>query len=172
MDSNTIKTIECRRLWKEVFGDSDEFITSFIKSFYSEENMLCIERDSRVVSMLHVVPFELDGKKVAYIYAVATDADARGQGLATKLIRQAIEKTKAEGYKAVFTLPADEGLREFYSRFGFKGRYAVKFETKEDFDFGTGESEKDYVMMLSLENGFAVTEEEIILKKDRQNLSF
>lgn len=165
MDSNTTKTNECRRLWKEVFGDSNEFISSFINGFYSEENMLCIELDSRVVSMLHVVPFELDGKKVAYIYAVATDADARGQGLATKLIRQAIEKTKAEGYKAVFTLPADEGLREFYSRFGFKGLYAVRFETKEEFDFGTGDSEKDYVMMLSLENGFDITGNGIVLKR-------
>ena len=164
MDSNTTKTNECRRLWKEVFGDSNEFISSFINGFYSEENMLCIERDSRVVSMLHVVPFELDGKKVAYIYAVATDADARGQGLATKLIRQAIEKTKAEGYKAIFTLPADDMLREFYSKFGFKGRYAIKFETKECFDFGTGEEEKDIAMAIVLDKRLILAEK-IILRK-------
>ena len=164
MDSNTTKTNECRRLWKEVFGDSNEFISSFINGFYSEENMLCIERDSRVVSMLHVVPFELDGKKVAYIYAVATDADARGQGLATKLIRQAIEKTKAEGYKAIFTLPADDMLREFYSKFGFKGRYAIKFETKECFDFGTGEEEKDIAMAIVLDKRLILAENIILLR--------
>ena len=145
------KAKECARLWKEVFGDSDEFISSFINEFYTADNMLCIEQDSKVVSMLHIVPFELNGSKVAYIYAVATTASERGKGHAKQLIRQAIEKTKNEGYKAIFTLPADDGLTSFYSQFGFKGRYAVTFETKNGFDFGTGNSERDFVMALPLE---------------------
>lgn len=165
MNCNMNKKEECRRLWKEVFGDSDEFITSFIDIFYNEENMLCIEQDGKLLSMLHIIPFELNGSKVAYIYAVATDADARGQGHASKLIRQAIDKMQAEGYKAILTLPADDMLRSFYSKFGFKGGYAVKFETEEGFDFGTGDCEKDYVMMLALEKGFAITEKGIVLRR-------
>ena len=165
MNSNINKKEECRRLWKEVFGDSDEFIASFINLFYDEENMLCIEQDGKMLSMLHIIPFELNGSKVAYIYAVATDADARGKGYAGKLIRQAIEKAQPKGYKAIFTLPADDMLRDFYSKFGFKGRYAIKFETKENFDFGTGDHEKDFVMLLPLENGFTAGEE-IILKRE------
>ena len=145
------KAKECARLWKEVFGDSDEFISSFINDFYTADNMLCIEQDGKVVSMLHIVPFELNGSKVAYMYAVATTANERGKGHAKQLIRQAIEKAKSEGYKAIFTLPADDGLTSFYSQFGFKGRYAVTFETKNGFDFGTGNSDKDFVMALPLE---------------------
>ena len=145
------KAKECARLWKEVFGDSDEFISSFINEFYTADNMLCIEQDSKVVSMLHIVPFELNDSKVAYIYAVATIENERGKGHAKQLIRQAIEKAKSEGYKAIFTLPADDGLTSFYSQFGFKGRYAVTFETKNGFDFGTGNSERDFVMALPLE---------------------
>ena len=164
MNCNINKKEECRRLWKEVFGDSDEFIASFINLFYNEENMLCIEQDGKMLSMLHIIPFELNGSKVAYIYAVATDADARGQGYASKLIRQAIEKTQAEGYKAIFTLPADDMLREFYSKFGFKGRYAIKFETEECFDFGTGEEEKDIAMAIVLDKRLILAEN-IILKE-------
>lgn len=162
---NNSKSLECARLWKEVFGDSDEFISSFINDIYNADNMLCIEQAGKIVSMLHIIPFEMNNSKVAYIYAVATDADARGQGYATKLIKQAIEKAQAEGYKAIFTLPADEGLRNFYSQFGFEGIYAVKFKTKENFDFGTGDHEKDFVMLLPLENGFTAGEE-IILKRE------
>ena len=165
MNCNINKKEECRRLWKEVFGDSDEFIASFINLFYNEENMLCIEQDGKMLSMLHIIPFELNGSKVAYIYAVATDSNTRRQGYATKLIKKAIEKAKAEGFKAVLTLPADEGLRNFYSQFGFEGIYAVKFKTKENFDFGTGDHEKDFVMLLPLENGFTAGEE-IILKRE------
>ena len=164
MNCNINKKEECRRLWKEVFGDSDEFIASFINLFYNEENMLCIEQDGKMLSMLHIIPFELNGSKVAYIYAVATDADARGKGYAGKLIRQAIEKAQSEGHKAIFTLPADDMLRDFYSKFGFKGRYAIKFETKECFDFGTGEEEKDIAMAIVLDKRLILAEN-IILKE-------
>ena len=164
MNCNINKKEECRRLWKEVFGDSDEFIASFINHFYNEENMLCIEQDGKMLSMLHIIPFELNGSKVAYIYAVATDADARGKGYAGKLIRQAIEKAQSQGYKAIFTLPADDMLRSFYSKFGFKGRYAIKFETKECFDFGTGEEEKDIAMAIVLDKRLILAEN-IILKE-------
>ena len=164
MICNINKKEECRRLWKEVFGDSDEFIASFINHFYNEENMLCIEQDGKMLSMLHIIPFELNGSKVAYIYAVATDADARGKGYAGKLIRQSIEKAQSKGYKAIFTLPADDILRDFYSKFGFKGRYAIKFETKECFDFGTGEEEKDIAMAIVLDKRL-IPAENIILKE-------
>ena len=165
MNWNINKKEECQRLWKEVFGDSDEFISSFINDFYNADNMLCIEQDGKIVSMLHIIPFEFDGSKVAYIYAVATDANARGQGYATKLIRQAIEKAQAEGYKAIFTLPADDGLATFYSQFGFNDRYAVTFESKNNFDFGTGSTDKDFVMVLLLDNSlFLAAESKIILE--------
>ena len=159
------KAKECARLWKEVFGDSDEFISSFINDFYTADNMLCIEQDDKVVSMLHIVPFELNGSEVAYMYAVATTANERGKGHAKQLIRQAIEKAKNEGYKAVFTLPADNDLTSFYSQFGFKGRHAVTFETKNGFDFGTGDSDKDFVMVLSLKSAFILPDRNKITLK-------
>ena len=163
-----IKKGECTRLWKEVFGDSDEFISSFMEHFYTEENMLYITENGKISSMLHIIPFEHNGVKVAYMYAVATDYHSRGKGYAKKLIRQAIEKAERDGYKAIFTLPANEGLFGFYSQFGFKGKYPVEFETPYDFDFGTGETEKDLAMILTLDNNYITQNIEVLHVKSAQ----
>lgn len=169
MDITTVTLKEeCARLWKEVFGDSDEFISSFMEHFYTRDNMLYIAEKGRMSSMLHIVPFEQNGLKVAYMYAVATDYHARGKGYAKRLIRQAIEKAEKDGYKAIFTLPADEGLSEFYSQFGFKGKYPVEFKTLHDFDFGTGEKEKDLAMILSLDNNYITQNIEVLHVKSAQ----
>lgn len=143
---------EYTRLWKEAFGDSEEFISAFMERYCNKECALHIEGNGKVLSMLHLIPFTLNGYRVAYIYAVATDSCARGKGHASRLIEQAIEKAKENGYKAIITLPADNGLTEFYSRFGFKGRFAVRFKTPDNFDFGTGDTKKDFACILLLDN--------------------
>ncbi|MBQ8337271.1 MAG: GNAT family N-acetyltransferase [Bacteroidaceae bacterium] len=163
MEQNSNIKEQCRLLWKAVFGDSDEFITQFMARYFNHEGMLFIEQDTKLQSMLHLVPFELDGMPVAYMYAVATAAEARGKGYATKLIKQAVKKAKAEGYKAIATLPADEELHGFYARLGFCGKYRTTFVTPDGFDFGTGESEKDFTAMLALDDSFMVGEKDITL---------
>ena len=168
MNSKNSLETECKRLWKETFGDSDEFISSFMEHHFRKENMLYIEECGRVLSMLHIIPFELCGRRVAYMYAVATESNARGKGLATRLIEQAIKKVKSSGYSALITLPADDGLRKFYTRFGFKGAFPVKFITPDDFDFGTGDPEKEIVAILPFDKEILPLLEggTIILKKE------
>ena len=53
MNCNINKKEECRRLWKEVFGDSDEFIASFINHFYNEENTLLSYKDTTLLIRLY-----------------------------------------------------------------------------------------------------------------------
>ena len=50
-----MKSIEeqVHTLWKEVFGDSDSFIGQFMGRYYSKENLLSIEEDGKLQSMLH-----------------------------------------------------------------------------------------------------------------------
>ena len=141
---------QCTALWKEVFGDEEEFIRSFMQNHHDSDNMLYIEENGRLLSMLHLIPFELEGREVGYIYAVATATDARGRGLASQLIEEAIEKARKKGFAAVITLPAEETLHEFYGRFGFKGKYKATFKAADGFDFGTGDSGKDFVTVLEL----------------------
>ena len=157
---------ECSRLWKEAFGDSDDFIGSFMELHYREEGMLYIEENGKLLSMLHIIPFEACGMRVAYIYAVATAIQARGKGYAARLIHEAITKTAAEGFQAVVILPASESLMEYYSRFGFHDRHHVVFDTPDGFDFGTGESSNDFVTILPTGNASLpfLENEEIILR--------
>ena len=142
----------CRDLWKEAFGDSDEFIETFMKNIYSRENMLYIEKERSIISMLHIIPFTFNCHKAGYIYAVATTPKERGKGLASMLLERAIDVSQKKGFAALFTIPANEELRTFYSKFGFTGRHPIEFITKENFDFGTGDKNKDIASVLFFNN--------------------
>lgn len=155
----------CRDLWKEAFGDSDEFIDTFMGNIYSRENMLYIEKERSIISMLHIIPFTFNSHNAGYIYAVATAPEERGKGLASMLMERAIEVSQEKGMTALFTIPANEGLRTFYSKFGFTGRHPIEFITKENFDFGTGEKEKDIASALFFDNCAIDKDCKIVLKR-------
>ncbi|MBO7302507.1 MAG: GNAT family N-acetyltransferase [Bacteroidaceae bacterium] len=161
---------ECTALWKEVFGDEEEFILSFMQNYYEKSNMLYIEENGKLLSMLHLIPFEFKSLKVGYIYALATATDARGRGFASTLIKKAIEKARSNGFAALVTLPAEEKLHNYYNRFGFKGKYKTLFHTPDNFDFGTGDKEKDFVTVLELSQPsiFADITTPLLLKTKRQ----
>lgn len=139
-----------RLLWKEAFGDSDEFIDSFMLRFYKQEHLLYAQENGQLVSMLHILPFTRGGEKIGYIYAVATAEKQRNKGYASFLLNKAIETAKREKFAALVTIPASKALRSYYERFGFKGEYRVEFSTPEGIDLGTGEKEKDLLSILPI----------------------
>lgn len=155
----------CRDLWKEAFGDSDEFIDTFMRSIYNSENMLYIEKDECIISMLHIIPFTFNSHKAGYIYAVATTPKERGKGLASMLLERAIDVSQKKGFAALFTIPANEELRTFYSKFGFTGRHPIEFITKENFDFGTGDKNKDIASVLFFNNCTVKNDCKIVLER-------
>ncbi|MBR5861178.1 MAG: GNAT family N-acetyltransferase [Bacteroidaceae bacterium] len=156
---------EIAALWKEVFGDSDEFINTYMDNFYCIGNVLSIEHKEHLISMLHIIPFTIKDYKVAYIYAVATSPKERGKGYASLLIEGAIKEAKERGFSAILTIPANKGLRDYYSTFGFNGEFPVKFENRVDFDFGTGEKDKDIAMAIFLDGCIEMhTDEKTLLK--------
>ena len=73
-------------LWKEAFGDSDAFLDDFDRTAFSPERYCAIIIESEVVSALYFFDCEYEGGRLAYIYAVATAKDYRGQGLCRKLL--------------------------------------------------------------------------------------
>lgn len=154
---------EIRTLWKEAFGDSNDFIDSFIDKFYSLERMYTVWKRDKLISVLHILPFSMNGLKVGYIYGVATDMEERGKGHATRLIKKAITQAKSNNLDAIALIPASESLRCYYEKFGFRGCYPATFSGTGDFDFGTGDCSKDLVAILPLKevslptNGCPVT---------------
>ncbi len=142
---------QCKKLWREVFGDEDSFIDHFIQKHFSHENMLYIsDPDNQYVAMLHIVPMESEAGKIAYIYGVATHPTCQGRGYATMLMNSAMDKIKREGYVASILIPSQEWLIDFYARFGFTKGAHISFSTLDNFDFGSGDPTKDNSLICAL----------------------
>ena len=139
-----------KELWKEAFGDSDEFIDSFLERFHTPGRMLAVWENGKLLSMLHVLPFVFEGYRAGYIYGVATAQDERDKGHATRLMQLAVEQARRDGLDALVTIPASESLRGYYARLGFRGRYPVTFTDTGDFDPGTGDSSMNIAAVLPL----------------------
>ena len=143
----------CRRLWQRCFPeDGDDFIDSFLLQHYTRSRMsVARDADGTIVAMLHRIPFESDLGRLSYLYGIATDPARRGHGHATRLIRQAVQEALAAGDASLFLIAADEGLRDWYRRFGFEGDAAVQLITPDGFDFGTGDRTRDRALLLRLD---------------------
>ena len=141
--------LACKDLWMKSFGDEEQFADSFIMRYYSRERMLTAEVESRTAAMLHLVPFDTELGRTTYIYAVATDPAFRSRGLASQLMREAMQAVAERGDDAAFLIPTpgQEWLHGFYGRFGFDGAVPTEFVTPVGFDFGTGDTATDLAMV-------------------------
>lgn len=114
---------ELKLLWKRVFGDEDTYIDRFFSQVYTPENTLVHKEDGHIVSMLHMVPYDLciNGEcfKAMYLYALATEEKYRGRSIMSRLIRQAHTIAEERGYLCSFLIPEGESLFWFYKRFGY-----------------------------------------------------
>ncbi len=141
--------IACKELWRAAFGDEEPFIDSFLMRYYSRRRALTITCDGKLAAMLHLLPFESELGRTTYIYGVATDTAYRGRGLASQLLRQAMQQIAERGDDAALLIPTpgQEWLRDFYGKFGFADDRPVRFESAGSFDFGTGNPATDRAMI-------------------------
>lgn len=114
-------TIEKTALWQQAFGDSREFVESFFRTGYSPDRCRFLERDGRLAAILYWFDCQWAGKKVAYIYAVATDKDFRGQGLCRQLMGDTHQYLQSLGYAGAALVPGDAGLFHMYRKLGYRG---------------------------------------------------
>ena len=144
----TAEQIEMRQLWQKVFGDDRDTIDHFFVRLFDPALCFTYSADNHIVAMLHVIPLISPQHRTAYIYAVATDPDYRNQGIATSLVKSALQSIKAAGYASATLIPADSYATKFYSRFGFECSNNL-FDFSEfniDYDLGTGNPEHDFAM--------------------------
>ena len=97
--------------------------------------------------MLYVVPLEMWGKRVAYIYAVATDPEYRGRGIASKLLAEALQIAEKSGkYDLAALIPSSTESKRLYERLGFEDlQRPMEFAT-DDY-LGTGSVPHDLAMI-------------------------
>ena len=114
-----------RTLWKEAFGDTDEFLDLFFHSAYDPRRCRCIAEADRALAALYWFDVTCEGQKFAYIYAVATANTARGQGLCRTLMDDTAKQLKSLGYHGTLLHPQDAGLRIMYGKMGYRNATTI-----------------------------------------------
>jgi len=108
-----------KALWTASFGD-DGWIDSFFRTAFRAENTLAILREGRIAAGLAWMDVTCEGRKLAYLYAVATAPVFRHQGLCRELMAKTQEALTSRGYGGSVLVPADEGLRQMYAGIGYR----------------------------------------------------
>ncbi len=123
---------EITKLWKAVFGDSEEYINTFLNNYFKAEYCYAAVEDDIAVSMLMALPAvlhthekELVGK---YIYAVCTHQNYRGQGISRKLTLFAEDDIKNNGGEFTCLVPAEKSLFDFYMGTGYKTYFYTAYK--------------------------------------------
>ena len=124
-------------LWHKVFGDDVDYIKLFFKQAYFDSECFAEVIDDEVVSCLYLLKSKIkcNGKAYngRYLYAAATLPEYRGKGIMSELIREAQNYAEGEKLDFIALVPANDGLYDYYSAFGFtEAMYKYRLDTDRD----------------------------------------
>ena len=108
-----------RQLLKAAFGDDDDFLDMFYATAYAPNRCRCMIDGEQVPAVLYWFDCTCEDRKLAYIYAVATDPSYRNQGLCRRLMADTHAHLKQLGYAGAMLLPQDPALRQMYGKMGY-----------------------------------------------------
>lgn len=115
-----------RKLWQEAFGDTDAFLDKFFFTGYSPDRCRVIMRETQAVAALYWFDCQWNGKKLAYLYAVATAKAFRGQGLCRHLIEDTHKHLLAQGYAGSILVPGSDTLFAMYKKMGYRAATTLR----------------------------------------------
>lgn len=111
-------------LWHEVFGDDYGYINLLFGFEFNNCDTFAKEIDGKIVSALYLLncKIDFDNKeyKGKYLYAAATSPAYRSKGIMAELIKEAREHCQKEQMDFISLVPGNEGLYNYYEKFGFK----------------------------------------------------
>ena len=122
-----------KKLWMHTFGDTAESVDAFFATGYEADRSAVICVDNQLISALYWLDYTWNGKKLAYIYAVATEENFRGQGFGRQLMEKAHAALQAQGYAGAVLVPAEKRLVRWYEKLGYQTFYRAK---KQEFSAG------------------------------------
>lgn len=113
-----------KKLWCDVFGDSEKVVDSFFQKTAEAENILAAFHGNEPVSVLYLLDSTMRvgdcDYKAYYVYAVCTAAEHRGKGLMKALLDLAYEKAVRDKVSYLYLVPAENSLFELYGKYGYK----------------------------------------------------
>ena len=121
IDRPTKETIPVlKRLWLQAFGDSQAFMDSFFSKAFSFDCCRCLWVEDTLAAALYWFDCQWKGKKLAYLYAVATDKAFQSRGLCRALMADTHSHLENLGYHGCVLVPASEKLFAFYEKLGYR----------------------------------------------------
>lgn len=111
---------ELRALWRQAFGDTDAFLDGFFSHGYAAERCRYLVADGRLAAALYWFDCSCRGKKIAYLYAIATDEHFRHQGMCRRLMAQTHDHLRSLGYAGAILVPGSGQLFDFYEKLGYR----------------------------------------------------
>jgi len=108
-----------KSLWQEAFGDTEAFIEGFFRTAFAPERCRMAAADMPV-AVLYWFDCQWQGRKIAYIYAVATRKDYRGRGICGSLMEAAHKELTHMGYAGALLVPAEKHLFDFYGKMDYR----------------------------------------------------
>ena len=140
---------EIWKLWKTCFGDSDEFIYSYLINYSKNDNRVLKYQGDDLAAMLHFHIFmNRDIDKIAYIYGLATSPQYRKKGFACDVIEKSLQELWNNDAKIVFVIHENKDFNSWSNKFDFTpyNESPLYFHSPDNFDFGTGIIEQDFGM--------------------------
>lgn len=108
-----------RALWREAFGDGEDFLDLFFKTAFSPNRCRVAVEGNELSAALYWFDCELEGRPVAYLYAIATAKEQRGKGICSALMANTHRHLHALGYASALLVPSTEALFAFYGKMGY-----------------------------------------------------
>ncbi|NCC98950.1 MAG: GNAT family N-acetyltransferase [Bacteroidia bacterium] len=140
---------EIWKLWKTCFGDSDEFISSYLINYSKNDNRILNYQGNDLAAMIHLHIFKnQDIDKIAYLYGLATSPQYRNKGFAYDVIKKSLLKLWRKDVKIVYAIQENKDFNAWSDKFDFTpyNKSPLYFRSPEQFDFGTGIIEQDFGM--------------------------
>ena len=109
-----------RQLWQQAFGDTAAFLDGFFATGFAPDRCRCVLWEDRVLAAHYWFDCTWHGKKIAYLYAVATDEACRGQGLCRALVENTHLHLKLQGYAGTVLVPGTPSLAAMYEKLGYQ----------------------------------------------------
>ena len=108
-----------KALWKEAFGDTDEYIDTFFSVAFSEDRCFSAWDGDKLAGALYFFNCSFDGHPIAYLYGVATAKAYRGRGVCRRLMEHTHSVLRSRGYVGSILVPAGKDLFDFYRKLGY-----------------------------------------------------
>lgn len=126
---------DMKRLWKDIFHDSDSYISIILDNYFDERFVETEYADGRLIAMLVGIPYRFNTiaglRHGLYLCGLATVPECRGRGIMGKLISRSHETARNLGFDFTFLIPAESRLRKYYARKGYVDSfYRLKCELK------------------------------------------